>query len=1507
MNPALFGENAEITWVTQKQVSGPTQTASETLTTSRWESHPFFARFIRLAIFLLPLAIAVIFSIWASRRFPPEAVGLDDQRLVWWLGLAILSTVLVRVIERITAKLTPLSLLFRLSLIFPDQAPSRFSAALKTGSPRSLQRKLTEIQETGQAFTPDETYSEQMLELVAVLATHDRMTRGHAERVRAYSELIGEEMGLSTDELGKLRWSALLHDMGKLHVPGEILNKAGRPDEDEWAILKEHPAKAEEYLEPLAEWLGEWRHAAVGHHERWDGNGYPQGQAGTQIPLSARIVAVADAYDVMTSTRSYKKAMPAELARQEVADKAGSQFDPEVSRAFLAIGLGDLRRTAGPLAFLSNLPLIRNIPIGQTLTGAATTTATSVSTAVTAAVAATTAAVAGAPVDLTPPPPPAVAFAEPSTLEVAAADLSGFEDELLSGSIVLTGDGPFTLTVIEQPERGTLDIDPDAQIDQGTVLGVSYSPEANQFGMYEFWVEACDANGVCVEQAIAISVAPVNDPPVAAPDRFTAREGEVLFIDIASLVSNDTDAEGSPLTIRSFTSPENGLLLQSSDSLIFTPDPGFAGDTTFTYTTSDGETESEPTTVTVSVEAGANRQPSLSFNSTLLPENSPAGTPAGAAVGTDPDGETVSYAIAGGNGAQLFTIDSLTGALETTAPIDFESSPVLTLVVTVTDASGQTSSATTTISIADQNEPPLLGTSGPLSVSENAPAGALVTNGLIVGSDPDGDTLTFTLTDPNGFFSIDPSSGQIKRGAAPLNFESASEHEVTVTATDPDGASSDTATFIIGVTDVDEPPVIQPGQIFTIDEEQPAATAVSGVVVFDDPEGDPVIWSANDPNFAIDPTTGQIRSLLPLDFDTGATTFEVDVTAAAAAGSSTESVTINVQPVDERPTFTATNPASIIVPELSIVGAPVATLGVNNPESEPLTFSIDGGDGVGQFDIDASSGAIELIGAIDFETGPNIYALDVRVADTDDPALFDTLRIDLIVRNDPEPATLDRTVPFSISENVPPNSVVQDNPIIINPDGGPPPRFELMDASGQFAINPASGDMTLVAGTLDFETQPYYEITLKLIDDTAAVPLIDSWVTRIDVIDENDAPMLITPTTLDIDPTIAVGTLVRTVMATDVDEGDTLTFQPLTGDGALFFEIDPTSGEIRTTALFNPAIQPGPFSLRTVVFDSKNLSDFEDITVTLDPSNIAPDINSLPTFAVVDSAMPGTEVGTLAAFDPDGDNIVAWEIVGGTGEPFFDISPTGRVSLASTINFDDASSYTLEVEATDDGAPAPETSPAVTITINVTSQFGTAPSPFFGGLIFNEVRFSAGQTANDGIDRVEILNLSPGVIDLRGWTLRDSPLGETDPNSFSITSPIFQTAMPGRALISVIDANGASDPDALQDNDDLFLFDPSGNLVAYMAWGSPNAIGSEIGIRPPINTWGLWDPTYEAGLTFFGGDSLSLTPDGQNSTASGCWERTGTGAAANCPGAPPTLNTSPFANFGYSWNAPNTN
>lgn len=343
--------------------TGPTRGATEEPSETTWKAAPGLAFAIRAVAFLAPLLAAfVVVRLLAGVLFRPDGwAGF----LVWVAQATAIGSVISIVVDRGTRRLLPLATLFGMSLVFPDQAPPRFGIALRSGTVRQLQNRLDDVRNHGLGSSEGEA-AQRAVELVAALGHHDRLTRGHTERVRAYADLIGEELGLPAADRARLSWSVLLHDVGKLTVPPEILNKAGRPTADEWQHLRNHPAASAELLEPLADWLGDWIGAASEHHERWDGDGYPRGLAGTDISLAGRIAAVADAYDVITSKRSYKEPMSASAARRELVDNAGSQFDPAVVRAFLNVSLGR-RWMVGPFAWLADLP------IGQIVTTVTTT------------------------------------------------------------------------------------------------------------------------------------------------------------------------------------------------------------------------------------------------------------------------------------------------------------------------------------------------------------------------------------------------------------------------------------------------------------------------------------------------------------------------------------------------------------------------------------------------------------------------------------------------------------------------------------------------------------------------------------------------------------------------------------------------------------------------------------------------------------------------------------------------------------------------------------------------------------------------------------------------------------------------------------------------------------------------------------------------------------------------------------------------------------------------------
>ena len=332
-----------------------------------WRGHPLAAAGIRLIAFSTPIVVALAASAALSRLISAPR-GLP-ARVVWWVAILATSTAVLVATDRIARRMLPLAALLKLSLVFPDHVPSRFSVALRTGTTRQLARQLqqTTIEPTTRAGATE------LLTLVAALNHHDPLTRGHSERVRALADLLAAQLHLSTEDRDKVRWAALLHDIGKLRVPTEILRKPGKPTADEWKVLKTHPAEGLDLIQgPIADWLGDWARAVGEHHEQFDGSGYPLGLSGTDISLGGRLVAVVDVFDVITSTRSYKKPMTIQEARLEITRCAGSQFDPEMVRAFLQISLGDLRKAMGPLSWLAQLAVLGRLaaaPAASTVAG----------------------------------------------------------------------------------------------------------------------------------------------------------------------------------------------------------------------------------------------------------------------------------------------------------------------------------------------------------------------------------------------------------------------------------------------------------------------------------------------------------------------------------------------------------------------------------------------------------------------------------------------------------------------------------------------------------------------------------------------------------------------------------------------------------------------------------------------------------------------------------------------------------------------------------------------------------------------------------------------------------------------------------------------------------------------------------------------------------------------------------------------------------------------------------
>ena len=170
--------------------------------------------------------------------------------------------------------------------------------------------------------------------ITSALDARDPYTGDHSRRVSDMACLISRCMGLSEDEICEIHIAGHLHDIGKIGIPDRVLLKEGKLDDEEWALMKKHPQIGSEILSSSEHFA---RIAAIilHHHERWDGKGYPFGSKGDEIPLGARIIAVCDSIDAMTSKRSYRNALPIEVCRGEIEKNIGIMYDPAVARTAL--------------------------------------------------------------------------------------------------------------------------------------------------------------------------------------------------------------------------------------------------------------------------------------------------------------------------------------------------------------------------------------------------------------------------------------------------------------------------------------------------------------------------------------------------------------------------------------------------------------------------------------------------------------------------------------------------------------------------------------------------------------------------------------------------------------------------------------------------------------------------------------------------------------------------------------------------------------------------------------------------------------------------------------------------------------------------------------------------------------------------------------------------------------------------------------------------------------------
>jgi putative nucleotidyltransferase with HDIG domain len=251
-----------------------------------------------------------------------------------WAGVHFFT----RPLKQLAATLAEMARTGRLRGDFPGTAGGREVRLIE----ETLRHLVSSLEESQRAR--ERSYVEAVGAVVTAADARDHETTGHSFRVAHYAIALARAMGLQGGELKAIEWGALLHDVGKMVVPDDILRKVGPLTEDEWHIMRQHPNWGYDMLSEVGFLQQPALDIVYSHHERWDGGGYPRGLAGEEIPIAARIFAVVDTYDAITSDRPYRRAHSHQAAMSELQRVVGQQLDPQVVTIFRQIPEVELRR-----------------------------------------------------------------------------------------------------------------------------------------------------------------------------------------------------------------------------------------------------------------------------------------------------------------------------------------------------------------------------------------------------------------------------------------------------------------------------------------------------------------------------------------------------------------------------------------------------------------------------------------------------------------------------------------------------------------------------------------------------------------------------------------------------------------------------------------------------------------------------------------------------------------------------------------------------------------------------------------------------------------------------------------------------------------------------------------------------------------------------------------------------------------------------------------------------------
>jgi len=690
-------------------------------------------------------------------------------------------------------------------------------------------------------------------------------------------------------------------------------------------------------------------------------------------------------------------------------------------------------------------------------------------------------------------------------------------------------------------------------------------------------------------------------------------------------------------------------------------------------------------------------------------ENVAIGTVVGiTASSSDSDAttNTVTYSLFNDDGGN-FTIDTNTGVVTTAAALNRETSGASrSITVRATSTDGSTADTGFTIAINDVNEfavtiPTDLNVASN-TVAESAAIGAIVgITANATDADATTNTITYTLDDSvGGLFAVDGSTGVVTV-AAGLDYETATSHSITVRATSADGSIA-TQTFNIAVTDVNE------SGVSAIADSNAAANAVSENALNGTTVG--VIASAFDGDatlngitysllnnaggcFAIDAMTGIVTvansSLLDRE---AAAAHTILIQAVSDDGSfSTMSVDIALIDVDEFDIMPAVdiNATANLVAELSAQGT-LTGITVYASDSDAttnaITYTLDDNAG-GKFQINAATGVVTVgATALDYEFATS-YSIIVRATSADSSATMLMLTINLTDVNEFSTTAIvdNKTALNEVAENVANGTIVGITALASDGDGTDAISYSLdNNAGGRFAIDSLTGVVTVADGTLlNREAAASHNVVIRATSTDGSTSVRTF---TIALADQNEAPVLANTPPLSVNENTSPGTLVGTVVATDVDTGEVLTYSIVSGDTGTAFTIDARNGQITVlnlSVLNYEAVTS--FQLNVMVTDAGGLSDSQTIVIHLNDLNESVTDILIGGGSVAENSAAGTFVGQLTATDPDAGESFTYNLLNDAGGRFVIDASSGRITVVAgaMLNFETASSHVVTAMATD--------------------------------------------------------------------------------------------------------------------------------------------------------------------------------------------------------------------------------